>query len=215
VANPALQLLPDLSWERAWWDASMELVAGVDEVGRGALAGPLIAAAVILPAGLATTTCGLSGLLESKLLTAARRDDWFDVVIAESLAVGIGLVDVDELDAVGVGPANRIAMERAVYALPAQPAALLLDAMVIESDLPQVGIIDGDARCLSIAAASIVAKVTRDRLMCRLHEQDGRYGFARHKGYGTAVHLAALQQYGPCASHRRSFAPVAACCLEA
>lgn len=214
MANPALQRLPGLEWERVWWKAEIASVAGVDEVGRGALAGPLIAAAVILPPELASVNSSFAGLLESKLLTAAQREVWFEIVIGNAAAVGIGAVEPDELDALGVGPANRIAMERAVCALSTLPGALLLDAMVIESELPQVGIIDGDANCLSIAAASIIAKVTRDRLMCRLHEQDGRYGFVRHKGYGTAAHLEALRQHGPCASHRRSFAPVAECCAQ-
>lgn len=199
---------PTLDHEQEWWQTGSRLVAGVDEVGRGALAGPLLAAAVILPADL-RETAGLAGLAESKLQSAQQREAWLPVIHEIALAVGVGVVECDELDMLGVGPANRIAMERAVLALKLQPDALLIDAALIESALPQVGIIDGDARCLSIAAASIVAKVTRDRLMVDWHTEFEHYGFAVHKGYGTAAHLSALRQHGPCRIHRRCFRPVA------
>jgi ribonuclease HII len=201
---------PGLAWERSWWAHGTHLVAGVDEAGRGALAGPLVAAAVILP------ECGkrglpqLRGLTDSKQHSALQRDRWFEVIQRYAVAVGIGEVESEELDSVGLGAANRIAMERAVLNLPEWPDALLLDAAVIESELPQVGIIDGDALCLSIAAASVIAKVTRDRTMCELHEFERLYGFSMHKGYGTAEHLTALRTHGPCSAHRKCFAPVAA-----
>jgi ribonuclease HII len=193
-------------------------VAGIDEVGRGALAGPLVAAAVVLPmraprqrAGLARS---LAGVRDSKCLTPERREALFEPILAVASAVGVGRVDVDELDAVGLGAANRLAMERAVFALDLDADALLLDACVLDLGLPQIGLIDGDARVLSIAAASIVAKVTRDRLMRDLDAIDDRYGFGQHKGYGSALHLERLGRFGPCAHHRRCFAPVAACAAE-
>jgi ribonuclease HII len=180
----------------------------VDEVGRGALAGPLVAAAVVLP------PCGkrglpkLAGVIDSKLQTPEQRERWFEIIMVEALGVGIGVVESVELDEVGLSAANRLAMERAVLELPTEPEALLLDAALIESPIPQVGIIDGDARCLSIAASSIIAKVTRDRRMIELDRLEIRYGFAAHKGYGTASHLDALRIHGPCAAHRRCFSPV-------
>jgi ribonuclease HII len=201
---------PSLEWERSWWAHGARFVAGVDEVGRGALAGPLVAAAVILP------ECGkrghpkLRGLTDSKLHTPKQRDEWFEIILEHAVAIGVGAVESDELDLLGVAAANRIAMERAVEGLSQIPDALMLDAAVIESELPQVGLIDGDALCLSIAAASVIAKVTRDRTMCALHEVEVNYGFAIHKGYGTAEHLDALRKFGPCAAHRKCFAPVAA-----
>ncbi|HEU5434456.1 MAG TPA: ribonuclease HII [Thermomicrobiales bacterium] len=204
--------------EAALWAAGWSRVAGVDEVGRGALAGPLVAAAVVLPmraprqrAGLARA---LAGVRDSKCLTPERREALFEPIVAAASAVGVGRVEVDELDAVGLGPANRLAMERAVFALGLDADALLLDACVLDLGLPQIGLIDGDAHVLSIAAASIVAKVTRDRLMRELDAADNRYGFAQHKGYGSALHFARLAQFGPCRHHRRCFAPVAACGAE-
>jgi ribonuclease HII len=176
------------------------------------MAGPLVAAAVVLPSEH-DCDCGelesvLTGVRDSKVLSPDMRDRLFPVICATALGFGIGIVEVAELDAIGVGAANRLAMERAVGALPLMPDALLLDATTLSLDLPQVGLIRGDALCLSIAAASIVAKVTRDRMMIAWHEHDSRFGFASHKGYCTADHLDALRIHGPCALHRRSFAPV-------
>lgn len=195
--------------ERRCWRAGLLHVAGVDEVGRGALAGPLVAAAVVLPPEVADDLAELAGLCDSKLLSPAQRDVWFDVVRRVAAGVGIGVVECGELDELGVGPANRIAMERAVLDLPQEPEVLLLDATTVELGIPQVGFIDGDALCLSIAAASVVAKVTRDRIMTALDQQDDRYAFAIHKGYGTWEHLDALRRHGPGPMHRRCFAPVA------
>lgn len=198
---------PTLEGERLWWSHGARFVAGVDEVGRGALAGPLIAAAVVLPEDEALLAL-LAGVTDSKVLAAAQRDAWCEVIQRHALAIGIGVVESIELDDVGLGAANRMAMERAVFDLSFEPDVVMLDAAVTELPMPQVGLIDGDARCLSIAAASIVAKVTRDRLMIELDRAEIRYGFAVHKGYGTAAHLAALREHGPCSAHRRCFAPV-------
>jgi len=197
-------------WERPWWEAGYRRVAGVDEVGRGAIAGPLVAAAVILPLCARDHEPLLAGLAESKVQSHEQRVRWVDRIRQVAVGIGIGIVPCDELDAIGLGPANRIAMERAVYALPLSPDVVLIDAAVTELSVPQSGIIDGDAVCLSIAAASVIAKVHRDQLMCQFHEIDLRYGFAIHKGYGTPMHLRALTEHGPCDLHRKCFAPIAA-----
>lgn len=197
---------PDFSHEHAWWSAGHSLVAGVDEVGRGALAGPLVAAAVILPI---EDPNAWHGLTDSKLLTHEQRIRWSEEIKARAVCWSVGVVECDELDALGLGPANRMAMERAVFDLASAPEAVLIDAMVTELPLPQVGIIDGDAISLSIAAASILAKATRDLFMIGISDTHPVYGFGVHKGYGTAQHLKALREHGPCAIHRRCFAPVA------
>ncbi len=203
---------PDLSVERELWRAGLSRVAGVDEVGRGALAGPLVAAAVVLPAcsgaGLRRLRAVLAGVRDSKELPPERRRALFGPICAAAEAVAVGVVEADELDAIGLGAANRQAMERAVLSLPVAPDALLLDACVLDLGLPQVGLIDGDARCLSIAAASIVAKVTRDRVMEEGHGADPRFGFTAHKGYASSLHRERLARHGPGPLHRRCFAPV-------
>ncbi len=204
---------PDLAHERLFWRIGLARVAGVDEVGRGALAGPLVAAAVLLPScagpALRRLRARLGGVRDSKQLTPEQRLALIGPIRAAAAAVALGAVDADELDAVGLGPANRLAMERAVLALSVPPDALLLDACVIDLDLPQIGLIDADARCLSVAAASIVAKVARDQIMTEGDRADPRYGFALHKGYGSPLHLARLAEHGPGPLHRHCFAPVA------
>lgn len=200
---------PGFEFEIAWRSAGFRAIAGVDEAGRGALAGPLVAAAVILPDD-AGSRFELSELNDSKVLTAKTRERLAEALDAGAAAIGVGLVEPKEIDELGLTAANRIAMERAVWALPVEADALLIDAFTLDSDLPQHGVIGGDALCLSIAAASVIAKVTRDRLMVDAHAADDRYGFDRHKGYGAPSHLAALRRHGPCHLHRRCFAPVAA-----
>jgi ribonuclease HII len=202
-------------WERDFWDAGYVLVAGVDEVGRGALAGPLVAAAVIFDRSAIEKRSRrekiVASVRDSKLMTRQGRENSLDVIQASSVAIGIGMVECEEIDALGMTAANRLAMERSVFGLELPPSLLLLDAFVTDLEMPQIGLIDGDARCLSIAAASIVAKVTRDKLMCAIHTQDSRYGFDQHVGYGTPEHLRALAAYGPADVHRRSFRPVRKC----
>jgi ribonuclease HII len=204
---------PSLQWERAFWQAGLPLVAGVDEVGRGAMAGPLVAAAVILPASegaaLRRLRAALAGVRDSKLLAPEKRVELAGRIEQVALAVATGFVPVPELDAVGVGPANRMAMERAVLALGLEVDALVIDACVLDLGCPQSGPIDGDALSLSVAAASIVAKVARDQVMIELGHDDPRYGFELHKGYCSPLHKARLAEHGPCAHHRRCFAPVA------
>jgi ribonuclease HII len=217
ISRRPLGTAPTLDCERAFWRAELPRVAGVDEVGRGALAGPLVAAAVILPCchgvALRRLRSALAQVRDSKLLSPGQRVGLVTIITEVAKAVAIGVVEAEELDEVGVGAANRMAMERAVRHLPIEPDVLLLDACVLDLALPQVGAIDADATCLSVAAASIVAKVARDRVMVDADNDDPRYRFADHKGYGTDSHLRALREHGPGPLHRRCFAPVAAAAL--
>ena len=212
VKGHARSNVPDLAVERAFWRTGLRRIAGVDEVGRGALAGPLVAAAVVLPCcggpALRRLRTALADVRDSKRLPAERRRGLIGPICAAAEAVAVGVVEADELDAIGVGAANRLAMERAVFALPVAVDALVLDACVLDLDLPQVGLIDGDETCLSVAAASIIAKVTRDRVMIEADGADPRFGFASHKGYASALHQARLARHGPGPLHRRCFAPV-------
>jgi ribonuclease HII len=204
---------PDLRWEQAFWRGGLNRVAGVDEVGRGAMAGPLVAAAVVLPYcegwALRRLRSALAGVRDSKLLPPERREQLLGAIEESALAIGIGVVPVDEIDAVGLGPANRMAMERSVLTIEDDVEALVIDACVLDLGCPQTGPIDGDALSLSVAAASIVAKVTRDRMMCELSQVEPRYGFELHKGYCSELHKARLAEHGPSSHHRRCFALVA------
>lgn len=178
-------------------------VAGVDEAGRGPLAGPIVAGAVVLREPI-------PGLNDSKLLSEAQREDLFQRLQDGGHAVGCAIVSAEEIDALGIQPANYAAMLRAVAALTPQPDFLLVDGFSIPGcTTPHLRLVKGDRRSLSIAAASIIAKVTRDRLMIELDGRCPGYGFARHKGYATREHLDALKRLGPCPAHRRSFAPLA------
>jgi ribonuclease HII len=178
-------------------------VAGVDEVGRGCLAGPVVAAAVILRADRA-----LRGVRDSKQLTAADRERLFEEIVAAADTWAVAAVDAGEIDRVNIAQASLRAMREAVLGLTPLPDLVLVDAFRIPNLLmAQRGIIHGDARCTSIAAASILAKVTRDRQMQALHARDPRYGFDRHKGYATAEHLEAVARFGYSPVHRRSFRP--------
>ena len=183
-------------------------IAGLDEAGRGCLAGPVVAAAVILPLD-DETLIRFAGVQDSKQLSMPVRERLYTVIMQQAVAVSVGIGSVELIDERNILQATKYAMRSAMQELSPPPHALLLDALLLPGiPLPQRSIIKGDARCLSIAAASIIAKVTRDRLMLQLHEEYPVYGFDRHKGYGTEAHLAALQQYGVTPHHRRSFAPV-------
>lgn len=185
-------------------------VAGVDEAGRGCLAGPVVAAAVILPLPLSEDTLAcFAGVRDSKQLPPQARDSLYDTIMQHALAVGVGTGSVELIDEQNILQATKHAMREALTRLSLPPQALLIDAVRLPTiPLPQRSIIKGDALCLSIAAASIIAKVSRDRMMLTLHEQYPLYGFSQHKGYGTELHLAALKQHGPCPIHRKSFSPV-------
>lgn len=193
-----------LRYERALWARGVTRVAGVDEVGVGPLAGPLVAAAVILPQEI-----GLRGVDDSKKLSAAVRERLSAEIRARAVAIGLGIATVEEVDRLNTFWAALLAMRRAVLALPLSAEHLLVDGRRIpDLDLPQERLIKGDSRSYSIAAASIVAKVERDAMMHAHDRAYPEYGFAHHMGYGTPEHLAALSRHGPCPIHRRSFIPV-------
>ena len=178
-------------------------VAGVDEVGRGCLAGPVMAGAVVL-----APDRHIPGLADSKALTELARERLYDVIVAKAVSWSVASVEPAEIDVINIHQATLQAMRRAVLALAPLPDAVLVDAFRIPAlPMAQRGVVKGDRQCAAIAAASIVAKVTRDRLMDRLHAADPRYGFDRHKGYATAEHLSAVSRYGYSGIHRRSFRP--------
>jgi len=180
------------------------LVAGVDEAGRGPLAGPVVAAAVILPEGLR-----IPGVDDSKKLSPETRERLFDIINAQALAVGIGTASPEMIDRINILQATLHAMQEAVLALSPRPDFILIDGISqIDSPIPQKTVKKGDSKSLSIAAASIIAKVTRDRLMRELDTIHPGYGFASHKGYGSAAHLEAIRQFGPSPIHRKSFGGV-------
>ena len=195
----------DLAHEDDLRARGLPLVAGVDEAGRGPLAGPVVAAAVILPEGFRHAL-----LNDSKQLTERRRDSIFAEIMASSeIRWAFAIVESDEIDRLNILRATHEAMRRAVAKLDPQPQHVLIDGLPVRPfPLPQTALVGGDARSFSIAAASIIAKVTRDRIMVGMCAKYPGYDFARHKGYGTPQHLAALQQHGPCPIHRRSFLPV-------
>ena len=189
--------------ENALRRLGFDRVAGVDEVGRGCLAGPVVAAAVVLD-----PAAHVAGLADSKLVPPEERDTLAALIIVRAVAWAVAVVDAGEIDRLNIHRASLQAMRQAVGALAPLPDAVLVDGFRIpDLAIPQRGIVKGDRRCAAIAAASIVAKVTRDRLMQELDVQDPRYGFARHKGYATAEHLDAVARYGYSAIHRRSFRP--------
>ncbi len=195
---------PTQDFERAARRCGYRRIAGIDEAGRGPLAGPVIAAAVILP-----TQCRSLGINDSKQLSEKDREDVYAAILEQAVAIGIGSADVAEIDQLNILTATRLAMRRAVDQLVPPADYLLIDAVVLSGlRVPTRPIIKGDSLSVSIAAASIVAKVTRDRLMASYHETFPEYGFLSHKGYGTAEHLARLARYGPCSIHRRTFSPV-------
>jgi ribonuclease HII len=193
-----------LSFENHARTSGFTCIAGLDEAGRGPLAGPVVAAAVVLPAGLL-----IPGLTDSKQVIESERERLFEEIRRQAVCYGIGTADEGTIDDVNILQATIIAMERALDALAPRPDYLLLDAITLPRvRIPQKPIIKGDCRSHSIAAASILAKVTRDRLMLALHKKYPQYNFDKHKGYGTREHLALLREHGPCPVHRRSFSPV-------
>jgi len=204
---------PDLSFEYGLWHAGVDLIAGMDEAGRGAWAGPVTAAAVILPPNKQANDI-FSDVRDSKQLRPAQRYALEPLIRSNALAWGIGFATNEEIDQVGILPATRLAMHRALECLHPAPQHLLLDALFLpEIHTPQTALIKGDQRSLSIAAASILAKTARDRWMEDLGISETHYAFERNKGYGTRFHQTALIKYGPCPAHRFSFAPVK-CLLE-
>jgi ribonuclease HII len=202
-------LWPTLQQEKRLWQMGYQCIAGIDEVGRGALAGPVVAAAVIVP--VRTERQGVwSQVADSKLLAPAIRTKLAQEIRAEALAWGIGAVAALVIDQIGIAAATRQAMTQAVAALTTKPDYLLIDWVKLpQVNLPQESLTKADRHIVSVAAASILAKVYRDQLLTDLQSSYPAYGFARHKGYGTPEHLAALTRHGPCVEHRYTFAPIA------
>jgi ribonuclease HII len=191
-------------YEAQAWRSGLARIAGIDEAGRGPLAGPVVAAAVIIDAARR-----IRGVADSKLLSPERREELFALIQTRALAVGVAVVDHETIDRINILEATRLAMREALAQLTTMPELVITDAVALPGlTCPQRNLIDGDFRCASVAAASIIAKVTRDRLMLEADAKFPEYGFARHKGYGTPEHLAALDRFGPCAIHRRTFSGV-------
>ena len=198
-----------LAYEKECYARGMEPIAGVDEVGRGPLAGPVVAAAVILP-----KACKIPGLNDSKKIPKSKHKEIYEAVLQNAIAIGIGIKDNQVIDQVNIYEATKLAMMEAIGQLEPQPQHLLIDAMKLDLPIPQTSIIKGDANSLSIAAASIVAKVTRDQMMEEFDREYPGYDFAQNAGYGTAKHLAGLDKLGVTPIHRRSFEPVKSMCED-
>ncbi|MFD2443504.1 ribonuclease HII [Bacillus sp. CGMCC 1.16607] len=190
-------------FENKYISSGYQWVAGVDEVGRGPLAGPVVAAAVILPKDFY-----LSGIDDSKKLTEKKREEYFNIIQEKAIAIGIGLIEQDVIDEINIYEATKKAMNLAVYSLSKKPEVLLIDAMKLETPYLTESIIKGDAKSISIAAASIIAKVTRDKMMKEYSMLYPMYGFEQNMGYGTKEHIDAIQKHGITPIHRKSFAPI-------
>nr|WP_315377799.1 ribonuclease HII [uncultured Streptococcus sp.] len=204
-----LRLEKMLAYEKELYTQGIQLIAGVDEVGRGPLAGPVVAAAVILP-----KACKIPGLNDSKKIPKSKHKEIYEAVLQNAIAIGIGIKDNQVIDQVNIYEATKLAMREAIGQLEPQPQHLLIDAMRLDLPISQTSIIKGDANSLSIAAASIVAKVTRDQMMEEFDRKYPGYDFAQNAGYGTAKHLAGLDQLGVTPIHRRSFEPVKSMCED-
>ena len=198
-----LRLEGMLRYEKDLYSKGTFLIAGVDEVGRGPLAGPVVAAAVILP-----KNCKIKGLNDSKKIPKKKHEEIFQAVKENALAIGIGIMDNHVIDQVNIYEATKLAMKEAIYQLEPQPEHLLIDAMKLDLPISQTSIIKGDANSLSIAAASIIAKVTRDKIMANYDQEFPGYDFAQNSGYGTAKHLEGIEKHGVTPIHRTSFEPI-------
>ena len=204
-----LRLEKMLAYEKELYAQGIDLIAGVDEVGRGPLAGPVVAAAVILP-----KACKIPGLNDSKKIPKSKHKEIYEAVLQNAIAIGIGIKDNQVIDQVNIYEATKLAMMEAIGQLEPQPQHLLIDAMKLDLPISQTSIIKGDANSLSIAAASIVAKVTRDQMMEEFDCEYPGYDFTQNAGYGTANHLAGLHKLGVTPIHRRSFEPVKSMCED-
>jgi ribonuclease HII len=211
MSPSVMRTAPDLATERSLWGQGVTLVAGIDEVGRGPLAGPVAAGAVILPPipRISGKFRWLKSVRDSKQLPAEARQELSGYIWEHALAAGVAFVPVTVIDRIGIAEASRQAWLGAISELIVKPAHLLLDAFRLPAcRLPQTAMINGDEKIMSIACASIIAKVARDRLMAEQHAEYPGYGFVNNKGYATPEHFAALDRLGPCRLHRRSFSPV-------
>ena len=204
--DPAdLPRFPGLLFEKDLWKQGLKRIGGVDEAGRGAWAGPVAAAVVVLPSD-AKVEKKLSGVRDSKQMTAKQREIWADNIKKVCVSWGVGYTSPEEIDEIGIVPATRLAAWRALEQLPFEPDHLLLDYLFLpDVEIPQTSLIKGDRRSLSAAAASVLAKTNRDALMREMDEEFPGYGFGQHKGYGTKKHQAAIRKLGLCAVHRKSW----------
>ena len=205
--NEDLRLEQMLRYEKELYQAGYQTIAGIDEVGRGPLAGPVVAAAVILP-----PECKIKGLNDSKKIPKKKHMAIYQAIMDQALAIGIGIMDNTVIDQVNIYEATKLAMKEALSKLSLKPDYLLIDAMKLDVEIPQESIIKGDANSLSVAAASIVAKVTRDKLMADYDKEFPGYDFAQNAGYGTKSHLQGLEQNGVTPIHRKTFEPVKSMC---
>lgn len=192
-----------LEYEKKLYNTGLKFIAGVDEVGRGPLIGPVVAAAVILPRNYK-----LEGLNDSKKLSEKKRDEFYKIINKDAIAIGIGIIDEKIIDKVNIYEATKLAMKDAINSLKIKPEHILIDAMPLDLDIPTTSIIKGDSKSLSIAAASVIAKVTRDRMMYELDELYPMYGFGSHKGYPTKRHIEAINKYGLIEGYRKTYAPI-------
>ena len=201
---------PDLSFERKLWDKGLCFVAGIDEAGRGALAGPVAAGAVILPSTHSDLAEHLIGVRDSKVMTPKDRDNWAQVIKEIAVAWGVGFASAQEIDRIGIVPATYLAVKHALAKVKCTVEHILVDYLTLpDVDVPQTPLVKGDARSLSIASAAILAKTTRDARLVEMDEEFPGYGFTSNKGYGTEGHRRGIDKLGPCEQHRRSFSPVA------
>lgn len=203
---------PTFDYERPLWQAGIRYIAGIDEAGRGALAGPVVAAAVIVPP-LSRLDGVWDAVRDSKQLSAIQRQKLETQIQEQALAWAVGSVDAEQIDQVGIAKATKQAMLEAIAQLSVQPEYLLIDwVKLAETEIPQQSLTKADVHIVSVAAASILAKVYRDRLMVKMDQLYPEYKFAKHKGYGAALHMAAIEQHGPCPIHRHTFAPISKSC---
>lgn len=192
-----------LEYENELYDKGYKLICGIDEVGRGPLLGPVVTAAVILPIGYFNPE-----IKDSKKLSEKKREKLYDIIMKDAISIGIGIVDEKKIDEINIYEATKVAMKMAIDNLDVKPDYILIDAMKLDIDIPSNSIIKGDAKSESIASASIIAKVTRDRMLDEIDLEYPMYDLKNNKGYGTKKHLEALKQYGPCKYHRHSYSPV-------
>lgn len=195
--------IDNYKYERELREKGLTLIAGVDEVGRGPLVGPVVAACCILPEEF-----HLDGLTDSKKLSEKKRDYFFEEIKKQAIAYGIGIIDEKKIDEVNIYEATKLAMKKAINNMDVKPEHILIDAMPLELDIPTTSIIKGDLKSITISAASVLAKVTRDRMLVELDEKYPMYDFKSNKGYPTKKHLAAIAEYGIIDEHRRSYGPV-------
>ena len=203
MTKKELDEIDNYKYERELREKGVTLIAGVDEVGRGPLVGPVVAACCILPEKF-----NLDGLTDSKILSEKKRDFFFEEIKRQAISYGIGVVSAKKIDEVNIYEATKIAMKEAINNMPIKPEHILIDAMPLELDIPTTSIIKGDLKSITISAASVLAKVTRDRMLYELDKEYPMYDFKNNKGYGTKKHLEAIESFGVIDEHRRSYSPV-------